>query len=146
MRVVLQRVSEASVSVDGTEIARIGPGVCLLLGVADDDTEADADYLAQKVPEIRIFEDDQGKMNRSLQDSKGEVLVVSEFTLYGNCAKGRRPSFSRAAGPEKAEALYRHFLNRLAGTGLKVAAGKFRAKMQVNLSNDGPVTLIVDSK
>ncbi len=137
---------EGKVTVAGDEIARTGPGLCLFLGVARGDTEEAADRLAAKAAELRIFEDEAGKLDRSLADVRGEVLVVSEFTLYGDCSKGRRPSFSHAAPPPEAEALYDHFVERLRSLGLKVATGKFQAKMEVSITNDGPVTFIVESR
>lgn len=146
MRLIAQRIKAGKVTVAGEEISRTGAGLCLFLGIAQGDTEEDANYLADKAVELRIFEDDAGKFNRSLLESRGEILVVSEFTLYGDCSKGRRPSFSRAAPPQEAEPLYRHFVQRLKGSGLTVAAGKFQAKMQVSITNDGPVTFILDSR
>jgi D-tyrosyl-tRNA(Tyr) deacylase len=146
MRLLVQRVKEAKVAVDGTEIGKIAAGLCLFLGVAKDDAEQNADYLARKVSEMRIFEDESGKLNRSLAEVGGEVLVVSEFTLYGECSKGRRPSFSRAAAPAEAQRLYEHFVRKLKDLRLSVATGKFQAKMEVTLVNDGPVTLILDSE
>ena len=145
MRMLLQRVKEARVSVDGKVIGKVGAGLCLFLGVAKGDTTENVDALARKAAELRIFEDENGKMNRSLRDDQGEVLVVSEFTLYGDCAKGRRPSFSRAAPPEEAARLYEYFVQRLKDLGLKVVTGKFQAKMEVSIVNDGPVTFIIDS-
>ena len=145
MRLVVQRIKTAKVSVEGTEIGKAGAGLCLLLGVAKEDTTESADRLAEKIAELRIFEDENGKMNLSVKDVRGEILVVSEFTLYGDCAKGRRPSFSRAAGPAEAERLYNYFVQRLQDSGLEVATGKFQAKMEVSLVNDGPVTFILDS-
>ena len=118
----------------------------MLLGVAEDDAEADARYLAEKTAHLRIFEDDAGKMNLSLRDIKGEILVVSQFTLYGDCRKGRRPSFIKAARPPKAEALYEVYISALAGMGLKPQTGVFRASMDVELINDGPVTILLDSQ
>ena len=146
MRIVIQRIREARVTIDGEIITKIGPGLCVFLGIAQGDTEEDANYLADKAVELRIFEDAAGKFNRSLLESRGEILVVSEFTLYGDCSKGRRPSFSQAAPPQEAEPLYRYFVQRLKGSGLTVAAGKFQAKMQVSIINDGPVTFILDSR
>ena len=145
MRVLLQRVKQANVTVEGVEVGRVGAGLCLFLGVAKDDTEAAADYLAGKIAGMRIFEDESGKMNLSLTENGGEVLVVSEFTLYGDCSKGKRPSFSRAARPEEARRLYDYFVLALRNLGLIVATGNFQAKMEVDLMNDGPVTLIIDS-
>ncbi len=146
MRIVIQRVSQAKVTVQGKEVGAIGPGLCLFLGVAKGDTEEDSTYLVQKSVELRIFEDDEGKFNRTLLDVGGEILVVSQFTLYGDCTKGRRPSFSHAASPEEAERLYHQFVQKLREKGLKVATGEFQAKMEVSLVNSGPVTFIVDSK
>ena len=146
MRACIQRVSRAQVSV-GEEIAgRIGPGMLVLLGVAEDDTEADARQLARKIAGLRIFEDQQEKMNLSLDDVGGAMLVVSQFTLLGDCRKGRRPSFVAAAPPEKAEALYQVFVDAVAEHGVEVATGRFRQHMQVELVNDGPVTLLVESR
>ena len=145
MRAVIQRVTSCSVTVENQLISRIGPGLLVLLGVAQEDKPADADWLADKVAGLRIFEDENGKMNRSLLDTKGEMLVVSQFTLYGDCRKGRRPSFVAAAPPETAEKLYLYFTDRVRGMGIRVQTGQFRAMMAVSLVNDGPVTLIVDS-
>jgi len=145
VRVVLQRVSEARVRVDGEVVGEIGAGLMILLGVGRDDTESDAGYLADKIAGLRIFEDDQGKMNRSVAELGGGVLVVSQFTLYGDCRKGRRPGFSAAAPPERANQLYLEFAARLQARGLTVATGIFQADMQVELVNDGPVTMILDS-
>lgn len=146
MIAVVQRVSESSVTVDGAVTGAIGPGMMVLLGVAREDSEKDADYLVDKLVNLRIFEDDAGKMNRSLLDSGGAMLVVSQFTLLGDCRKGRRPSFVSAAPPESAEALYNYFADQVRGRGVDVATGRFRAMMKVSLVNDGPVTLIVESK
>jgi len=146
MRIVIQRVSQAKVTVQGKEVGAIGPGLCLFLGVAKGDTEEDSTYLAQKSVELRIFEDDEGKFNRTLLDVGGEILVVSQFTLYGDCTKGRRPSFSHAASPEDAERLYQQFVQKLRDRGLNVATGQFQAKMEVSLVNSGPVTFIIDSE
>jgi len=145
MRIVLQRVSEARVRVDGEVIGEIGAGLMILLGVGRDDADADVAYLADKVAGLRIFEDEQGKMNRSVAELGGGVLVVSQFTLYGDCRKGRRPGFSAAASPERANQLYLEFAARLQATGLTVATGIFQADMQVELVNDGPVTMLLDS-
>ena len=144
MRVVVQRVSEARVSIGDEVIGAIGPGLCILLGVGTKDTETAAEFLASKIINLRIFEDEQGKMNRSIRDLGGELLVVSQFTLYGDSRKGNRPSFTAAAAPEAAERLYEHFIQRL-HLGLKVATGKFRAHMKIALVNDGPVTLLLES-
>ncbi len=146
MRAVLQRVTRASVVVDGAEVGRITTGWLVLLGVARTDFDADADWLADKVANLRAFEDDAGKMNRSALDVRGEVLVISQFTLLGDCRIGRRPSFIEAAEPAEANRLYRRFHERVAAAGLTVATGVFRAQMQVELVNDGPVTLLLDSR
>lgn len=145
MRIVLQRVSSARVVVDGAVAGEIGPGLLVLLGVTHGDTEEQARLLAGKVARLRIFEDDQGKMNRSVADAGGSVLVVSQFTLYGDCRKGRRPSFDAAAPPEHARALYERFVAEVRALGLPVATGVFQAHMQVELVNDGPVTMVLDS-
>lgn len=146
MIAVIQRVTESEVRVDDQTIGRIGPGLLVLLGVSRADEEKDADYLADKIAHLRIFEDDDGKMNRSLVDTGGEMLIVSQFTLLGNCRKGRRPSFVQAAPPEKAERLYDYFVYQVRLKGVSVATGQFQAKMAVSLVNDGPVTLILESK
>ena len=146
MRAVVQRVKSSAVSVDGRTVAEIGSGLMVLLGVARGDTAADADYLAAKISHLRIFHDDQGKMNRSLLETGGEMLVVSQFTLLGDCRKGRRPSFIEAAGPEQGEALYERFVQQVRAEGVSLQTGIFRALMAVSLVNDGPVTLIVESK
>lgn len=145
MRLVIQRVTAASVFVDGQCVASVDIGVCLFLAVGKGDGEKDADYLAEKVACLRIFEDQAGKMNRSLAEIQGEALVVSEFTLYGDCTQGRRPSLSRAAPPDQAERLYDYFLAKLGTFGVRVKAGRFRSAMHVELCNDGPVTFILDS-
>jgi D-tyrosyl-tRNA(Tyr) deacylase len=145
MRVVVQRVASASVTVDGKLISKIGKGLLIFHGVAQEDTSADLDYLTNKVANLRVFEDDEGRMNRSLLEIGGEALVVSQFTLYGDCRKGRRPSFINAAPPEKAEALYQEFIQALSNTGVSVKAGIFQAMMDVKLINDGPVTILLDS-
>jgi len=145
MRAVVQRVSEASVTVDGQPVSAIGPGLLVLLGVGKEDAEADADYLADKIVNLRIFEDDAGQMNRSVLDLKGAILVVSQFTLYGDVRRGRRPGFSSAASPEEANRLYRYLVTRVAAAGLEVKEGIFRAMMDVRLVNHGPVTLLLDS-
>jgi D-tyrosyl-tRNA(Tyr) deacylase len=144
MRVVLQRVSQASVSINGRLTASIERGFCLLVGFTHEDTVAQVDWMAEKVAGLRLFGDAQGKMNLALGDVGGAVLVVSQFTLYGDSAKGRRPSFIDAARPEVAIPLYERFLTALRGLGLSVAAGEFGADMQVSIHNDGPVTLILD--
>jgi len=145
MRAVVQRVTESSVSVEGSVVGRISKGLLVLLGVAREDEPSDADYLADKIANLRIFEDDDGRMNRSLLDTRGEMLVVSQFTLLGDCRKGRRPSFIQAARPEVAERLYAHFTGAVHKKGLHVATGQFQAMMAVTLVNDGPVTLVLDS-
>ena len=146
MLACIQRVSRAEVIVDGDVCGRIDCGMLVLLGVADDDTEADARQLARKVTGLRIFEDPEGKMNLSLGDVGGAMLVVSQFTLLGDCRKGRRPSFVAAAPPELAEQLYETFVATVAEEGIETATGRFRQHMQVELVNDGPVTLLVESK
>lgn len=146
MRAVLQRVSRSSVEVEGTCVGRIGPGWLVLLGVERGDTESEADWIAEKVLALRAFEDDQGKMNRSVADVGGGILVVSQFTLLGDCRGGRRPSFTAAAEPLEAERLYLRCAELLAQSGLEVAKGVFRAMMKVELVNDGPVTLLLDSR
>lgn len=145
MKAVLQRVTHASVSIEGAVVGEIGHGYLLLLGVADTDTADQCDYLAEKVVNLRIFEDDDGKMNRSLQDTGGEMLVVSQFTLHADCKKGRRPSFIKAARPEVAVPLYERFIARISTQGIGVATGRFGADMQVALVNDGPVTILLDT-
>jgi D-tyrosyl-tRNA(Tyr) deacylase len=146
MRACIQRVLEARVSVAGEVVGEIGPGMLVLLGVATDDQDSDARWLADKVAGLRIFDDDAGKMNRSLGESGGAMLVVSQFTLLGDCRRGRRPSFVQAAAPETAERLYEVFVDAVRATGIPVSTGRFRQHMHVSLLNDGPVTLIVDSK
>ena len=146
MRAVVQRVSRAQVTVEGEVIGKIGTGMLVLLGVSEDDTHDDACYLADKLVSLRIFPDDEGKMNRSLADAGGEMLVVSQFTLLGDCRKGRRPSFIKAARPEIADALYRTFVVEVKGRGIQTATGRFQTHMDVELVNDGPVTLLVDSR
>lgn len=146
MRAVLQRVSRASVEVEGTCVGKIGPGWLVLLGVARGDGDDDADRIAEKLVNLRAFEDDQGKMNRSVAEAGGNVLVVSQFTLLADCRTGRRPSFTDAADPAEAERLYLRVVDRLAASGLQVATGVFRAMMKVELVNDGPVTLLLDSR
>ena len=145
MRSVVQRVSRAKVTVDGAITGEIGPGLMILLGVGKEDTSAVASSMAEKVAHLRIFEDDQGKMNRSLLDVKGGALVVSQFTLYGDARGQRRPSFISAAPPEKAKALYEEFAAALRALGVTVATGIFQATMSVELVNEGPVTILLDS-
>jgi D-tyrosyl-tRNA(Tyr) deacylase len=146
MRAVLQRVSEARVRVGGEIVGEIGRGLLVLLGVGQGDGEADVRFLAEKTAGLRIFEDAQGKMNLSVEDVAGAVLVVSQFTLYGDCRQGRRPGFSAAASPERADALYQQFVQCLRQRGLPVATGVFQAEMAVELVNEGPVTLLLDSR
>ena len=146
MRALVQRVSEASVEVDNAIVGQIGRGILVFLGVHESDVETNADYLANKVIELRIFPDSEGKMNLSLRDILGEMLVVSQFTLYGDTSKGKRPSYSRAARPEVAVRLYDYFVKKCKESGLSVATGIFQADMQVRLINDGPVTLICSSE
>lgn len=146
MRAVVQRVSRAAVTVNGQTAGVIDRGFLVLLGVAEGDLAADADYLAQKIVGLRVFEDHLGKMNLSLTDVGGRMLVVSQFTLLGDCRKGRRPSFDQAARPEAADALYRRFVARVAELGIDVATGRFQEEMQVDLVNEGPVTLLLDSR
>lgn len=145
MRAILQRVTRASVEVDGAIVGEIGGGLLVLLGVAKPDTASDADSLAAKIVNLRIFADDAGKMNRSLLDCAGELLVVSQFTLYGDCTRGRRPGFDDAAPAEQARALYEHFVAAARQSGVKVETGVFQAHMAVSLVNDGPVTFLVES-
>ncbi|ORJ62158.1 D-aminoacyl-tRNA deacylase [Geothermobacter hydrogeniphilus] len=145
MRAVLQRVSEARVRVDNEIVGEIGPGLLVLLGVGRGDDERDVAYLADKTAGLRIFEDDGGKMNLSVSDIGGAVLAVSQFTLFGDCRKGRRPGFSAAAPPDEANRLYQLFVDRLRQLGLPVATGIFQADMKVELVNDGPVTMLLDS-
>jgi D-tyrosyl-tRNA(Tyr) deacylase len=144
VRAVLQRVAQARVDVGERSIGQIGAGLLILLGVGKDDNQANADALADKIKNLRIFEDQQGKMNRSVGDIGGELLVVSQFTLYGDCRKGNRPSFTDAAPPAEAERLYSHFSQRLRDGGLKVANGQFQAHMRITLVNDGPVTFVLE--
>jgi D-tyrosyl-tRNA(Tyr) deacylase len=138
-------VSRAEVSVAGEPVGRIGHGLCVFLGIGKNDGESNADHLAEKIKNLRIFEDENGKMNRSVETVREEVLVVSQFTLYGDCRKGNRPSFSDAAPPDEAERLCEYFVQRLRGAGLTVATGQFKARMDVTLTNDGPVTFIVEA-
>lgn len=145
MKVVVQRVTGAAVAVDGTEISRIGRGLAILLGVEKGDTIKDVNFLAEKIANLRIFEDDAGKMNLSVLDINGQALVVSQFTLLGDCSRGRRPGFDKAAAPELAESLYNEFVNMLDACGVPVQTGRFGAKMLFDIANDGPVTFILDS-
>lgn len=146
MRAVVQRVSEARVDVDGKTVGAIGRGLLVLLGVARTDAPADADFLAGKITGLRIFPDKEGKMNRSVLEAGGELLVISQFTLYGDCRRGRRPSFDLAAGAEQARTLYEYFLDACRATGVPVRSGVFQAMMDVHLVNAGPVTLICESR
>ncbi|NLA57691.1 MAG: D-tyrosyl-tRNA(Tyr) deacylase [Firmicutes bacterium] len=146
MRALIQRVSKAEVAVAGEVIGSIGAGMVILLGVAGDDTEWDAQWLAQKSANLRIFDDGAGKMNLSLLDTGGEALIVSQFTLYGDCRRGRRPSFDQAAPPDRAQALYNLFVEEMKRLGVRTATGQFQAMMDVSLENSGPVTLLVESE
>jgi len=146
MRAVVQRVKESSVTVEGDIIGKIGSGLLVFLGVSKEDSINDVDYLAEKILNLRIFEDEHGKMNRSLLEARGDMLVVSQFTLLGDCRKGRRPSFTDAAEPDKANKLYEQFVEKVSVKGITVKTGRFRAMMDVQLINDGPVTFIVESR
>jgi len=146
MKIVLQRVKEARVEVEGRTVGRSGLGLCLLVGIEKGDTEGDAEHLALKAVELRIFPDEAGKMNLSLADVGGEVLAVSQFTLAGSVRKGRRPSFDGAEEPARAEALFAHFVDSVRGLGIKVETGVFQAMMAVHIVNDGPVTFILESR
>ncbi len=147
MRAVVQRVSQCAVKVEGREHSRIGSGFLIFLGIGRDDTDQDVRYLVDKIVQLRVFEDDAGKMNLSIKDVAGELMVVSQFTLYGDCRKGRRPSFSKAAPPDEAKALYKLFCTTCQEKhDLMVKTGVFQAHMEVELVNDGPVTLLLDSK
>lgn len=146
MRAVVQRVSRAKVSVAGEVIAEIGKGFLVLLGVGKEDSEQDADWLAEKIVGLRVFEDGEGKMNLDLSQIGGAILIVSQFTLYADCRKGRRPGFELAAPPETAEKLYNYFVEKVRARGIPVQTGRFQAMMEVELVNDGPVTLLLESK
>lgn len=145
MRAVIQRVKECHVNIDERETAKIGKGLLVLLAVGRNDADKDVDFMVRKITELRIFNDKQGKMNLSVTDIDGEVMVISNFTLYGDCRKGRRPSYDKASTPEKAEKLYRQVIERLKEQKIKVKTGEFGAMMKVSLINDGPVTLILES-
>jgi len=145
MRVCVQRVSEASVEIDGKTVGAIGPGLLVLLGIGHSDTPAEVTQLVDKIVNLRVFADDEDKMNRSLLDIHGQMLVISQFTLWGDCRKGRRPSFVQAADPEVAEPLYERFVDEVRGQGVVTETGRFGAMMQVHLVNDGPVTLVIES-
>ena len=146
MRAVIQRVSRASVRINENTTGQIGHGLVVLLGIRSEDTTRDLQWLADKIVHLRIFDDDEGKMNRSLADIDGEMLIVSQFTIFGDCRKGRRPGYSNAAPPEIAEPLYQQFIEAVASQQISVATGTFRAAMEVELVNDGPVTLLLDSE
>jgi len=145
MRAVIQRVSSASVLVGSELTGKIGPGLLVVLGIHHNDGKQEIKWMSDKISNLRIFEDDEGKMNRSLIDTGGAILVVSQFTLYGDCRKGRRPGYSAAAPPEQANALYEQFISQVSAIGIETASGKFQAHMDVTLVNDGPVTLLLDS-
>jgi len=146
MRAVIQKVSTSRVLINGDEHSRIGKGLVVLLGIEQDDTDIDVSVMAKKTIELRIFEDTEGKMNRSVVDTGGEVLVVSQFTLLGDCRKGRRPSFDKAARPKEARILYERYIQKIKNAGVMVSSGVFQAMMEVELRNDGPVTLMLDSR
>jgi D-tyrosyl-tRNA(Tyr) deacylase len=146
MRAVVQRVKQAKVDVDGRTVGEIGPGLLVFLGVGHNDSEKECEYLAAKIVHLRIFSDDQGLMNRSVLETGGEVLVVSQFTLWADCIKGRRPSFTRAAPPEKARTLYEHFTRLIREKGITTGTGMFQEMMEVHIVNDGPVTILLDSE
>jgi D-tyrosyl-tRNA(Tyr) deacylase len=145
MRAVVQRVTHAKVSVDNKIIGKIGKGLVVLLGIGTDETEKDITYLADKIMNLRVFEDENGKMNISLKDIGGELLIISQFTLYGDCRRGNRPSYSKAAPPEEAERIYNKFIEYCKQQDIRVETGKFQAEMLVEIHNDGPVTIMIDS-
>ena len=145
MRAVVQRVSRASVTVSEQKVGEIGPGLLVFLGISVNDTESDADYLAEKIAGLRIFEDDQGKMNRNVMDINGAVLAVSQFTLYGDLRRGKRPSFDEAARPDRARTLYDYFVAQIRERKLPSETGKFQATMSISIVNEGPVTILLDS-
>lgn len=146
MRSVVQRVSRAAVNVNGETVGRIGKGFLVLLGVGIEDSSQDLAWMVDKIVGLRVFEDEEGKMNRSILEEKGEILLVSQFTLYGDCRRGKRPSFSTAAPPQKAKALYDEAVTKIAARGVSVETGIFQADMKIDLVNDGPVTLLLDSE
>jgi len=146
MRAVVQRVHRASVEAEGLTVGEIGPGLVVFIGIGREDNQSDADYMASKIAGLRIFEDEAGLMNLSVQESGGAVLSISQFTLYGDCRRGRRPGFSSAAPPEEAEKLYDYFCERLNLEGLTVATGRFQSEMRILVDNNGPVTMLLDSK
>lgn len=146
MRVVFQRVKHASVHIEGEEVAAIGPGALVLLGIGEEDSSAEVQKLARRVAHLRVFSDDEGKMNQALTDTGGACIVVSQFTLYGDCSKGRRPSFVRARAPDEAKALYLEFVDALRTYNIPVQTGRFGADMQLSLCNDGPVTMLLDTE
>jgi len=146
MRAVIQRVKSAEVDVEGRLTGKIGRGLLVFIGVGKRDGQPDLSYMASKIPDLRIFEDSSGKFNLSLRDIKGEILIVSQFTLYGDCRKGRRPSFTDAEDPQVAKTLYEEFVSAIKAVGIPVQTGEFQAKMEVHLINDGPVTLLLDSR
>ena len=146
MRCVVQRVTEASVTVNGETVGAVGPGLMVLIGVSTEDTDADLKYMTEKVPNLRIFDDENGVMNRSVLDTGGSILAVSQFTLYGDARGGRRPSYIRAAKPDEANALYERLVAAWRAKGIHVETGRFRTEMKVSLVNDGPVTILIDSE
>lgn len=146
MRAVVQRVSYGKVTVEGETTGEIQKGLVVLLGVCHDDTDADLKYLADKIINLRIFEDGNGKMNISLKDVEGQMLIVSQFTLYGDCRRGKRPSYDKAARPEAAEGMYERFVDACRGYGIKIETGRFQAMMSVEICNEGPVTILLDSR
>ena len=146
MRCVVQRVTEASVTVNGETVGAVGPGLMVLIGVSTEDTDADLKYMTEKVPNLRIFDDENGVMNRSVLDAGGSILAVSQFTLYGDARGGRRPSYVRAAKPDEANTMYERLVAAWRAKGIHVETGRFRTEMKVSLGNDGPVTILIDSE